>query len=202
MGIGAAIGSVVGGLASAGASRSAARSQEQAANNSIAFQRETRDLIRDDMAPYIDAGSGALGAYNYELGLGARPDGYEGFSATPGQEFMRNEGLAGVEASAAARGGLYSGAAMQALQDRSMDYSNQFYGEHMNRLSGLAGSGQNAAAGMAAVNQNTASAVSNSYSDIGNAQAAGAIGQANALNSTINNGIGIWGYQNALNGGS
>ena len=199
MAIGAAIGTAVGGLASASAARRAASSQEQAANNSIAFQTETRDLIRNDMQPFVGAGRNALNALNFEMGLGSQPANYNGFEQTPGYQFALDQGLGAVEASAAARGGLYSGAAMEALQERGQGIGQQYYGQHLDRLTGLAGSGQNAAAGMAAVNQNTANAVSNSYSDIGNAQSAGAIGQANALNGAINNGIGIWGYQNALN---
>lgn len=68
-----AIGSVVGGLISAGSAKKAAKAQEAAANKDIAFQTETRDLIRNDLAPERQTGTNALATYNYLLGLGDAP---------------------------------------------------------------------------------------------------------------------------------
>lgn len=77
--IGAAAG--IGGAAiSAGAAGKAADAQTAAANKSIEFQKETRDIIRDDLAPFLGAGTNALAAYQYNLGL--LPDAPV-FGATP-----------------------------------------------------------------------------------------------------------------------
>lgn len=77
--IGAAAG--IGGAAiSAGAAGKAAKAQTNAANKSIEFQKETRDIIRDDLAPFLGAGTNALAAYQYNLGL--LPDAPV-FGATP-----------------------------------------------------------------------------------------------------------------------
>lgn len=124
---------------------------------------------------------------------------FVGFQETPGYQFARREGLNAVEASAAARGGLYSGAAMQALQQRGNDLANLEFNNYLNRLEGRASAGQNAAAQTVNVNQNTANALSTAYGNVGNAQAAGAIGVGNAFSGAINNGIGLWQYQNMLN---
>lgn len=69
-GIGA---SVIGGVAQGSASSKAAKAQQQAAQQDLAFQTQTRDIIRGDLAPYRDQGTNALGAYNYLLGLGPQP---------------------------------------------------------------------------------------------------------------------------------
>lgn len=76
MSIGAAIGgaaSIFGGLMESSAAGKAAQAQEDAANRDIAFQTETRDLIRKDLLPFLTGGNNALAAYNYEMGLGPQP---------------------------------------------------------------------------------------------------------------------------------
>lgn len=122
-----------------------------------------------------------------------------GFQETPGFRFALQEGLDAVEAGAAARGGLRSGATMQALQQRGIGMANQEFGNYLSRLEGQATRGQNAAAQSATINTNTAQMGSNAYANMGNAQAAGAIGVGNAFSGMINNGIGLWQYQNMLN---
>jgi hypothetical protein len=124
---------------------------------------------------------------------------YGGWEMTPGNRAIMNEGLGALEASAAARGGLYSGATMQGLQRAGQEYTNRFYGNYLDRLGGMAASGQNAAGQGAAAAQNYGNAAGQAYANIGNAQAAGAIGQGNALSGGINNMLGIWQYQNMLN---
>lgn len=199
--IAAAGASLIGASMQSRAAKRASRAQERAAEAGIGLQRETRDMIREDMSPFRDQGLNALGALQYEMGLGAQPEGYGGFQAQPGYQFMMDQGLGAVEASAAGRGGLYSGSTMQALQERGMGIADQSYGMHMNRLFQLAGSGQNAAAGLAAANQNSANAITNLYGQQGNAQAAGAIGQGNAWAGGLNNLAGIYGmYQMGQNG--
>lgn len=63
------VGSVGSGLMGASSAKKAAKAQEAAANRDIEFQKETRDLIRADLKPFYGAGTNALAAYQYELGL-------------------------------------------------------------------------------------------------------------------------------------
>ena len=129
------------------------------------------------------------------------------FTADPGYQFRLKEGLDAVEGSAAARGGLYSGATMQALQTRGANEADQTYGDWYNRytteknnylgmLSGLAGNGQNAAANQ---NSNGQTYLQN-VSSAGRVGTAGTIagyqGQADAVSGTINDMAGIYGYFN------
>ena len=62
--------------------------------------------------------------------------------------------------------------------------------------------GQSAAGAQANAATNAAAGVSNAYGNIGNAQAAGAIGVGNALSGTINNGLSLWQYQRGVGGNS
>lgn len=63
------LGAVIGGISS----NKAAKAQTNAANQQAALARETRDLTREDLAPFLGAGTGALNALQFELGLGPRP---------------------------------------------------------------------------------------------------------------------------------
>lgn len=241
MGVGAVIGSVVGGLAQARAAKRAARAQENAANRDIAFQTETRDIIRNDLAPYRIGGLDAMAALDYELGLRGRPvlgglapkvesvggqfrvgdrtfatredaeafartntiggTEYGGFTATPGYDFRLREGQRGIEASAAARGGLYSGATMKSLQRDAQNFASAEYNNYLNRLAGRADSGLSAAQMSGAASQNAAAGVSQALAGIGNARAAGAIGVGNAITGGIQNALGAWNYMQNLKKG-
>lgn len=269
LGIGSAI------VGASGASK-AAKAQKSAANDQIAVQRETRDLVRGDLEPYAGAGAGALDAIMYELGLGPAPtvggtaprietysipgqpvqnafgrnssEGdrarwggfggggttpgapttgyrvgentfatmeeaqayananktggtpYGGFTKSPGYDFQLSEGLNAIDQSAASRGNLFSGETMKAAQQFGAGLAAQDYSNYFNRLMGVSNQGQNAAAGQGQAAQFAASGISNGLSNIGNAGAAGAIGVSNAIQNGISNGIGIWQYQNGLNG--
>lgn len=124
---------------------------------------------------------------------------FVGFQETPGFQFAMDQGRRAVDASAASRGGLRSGATIQAQTDRGVGMANQEFGNYLSRLSGVISGGQNAAAQQANVNMNTANSMGNALGAMGNAQAAGAVGQGNAINAGINNGIGLFQYQQMLN---
>ncbi len=198
MGIGAAIGGIVGGISQASAAKKAAKAQERSAAADIAFQKETRDIVRGDFSPYRAAGTNALAGYEYEMGLGARPEGYGGFQASPGYQFQLDQGNESINALAGARGGMNSGRTMQDLAKFNQGIANQEYGTYMSRLGGLVDTGASAAAMSGQASQNAAAGVSNALAAKGNAQAAGAIGVGNAISGGINNVIGAWQYQKGL----
>lgn len=273
-GIGA---SVIGGVAQGSAAKKAAKAQQQAADKQIALQQKIYDETTQRYAPYLDAGTNALAAYNYELGLGPRPmvggsapaietvvtpgtgstrqqyydtsgdhgpptgrlsfrtvpgspsvtsyrvggnqfaaldeaqawananpvggTPYGGFQKTPGYDFRLNQGLDAVQSSAAARGGLYSGAAMRDLNKYGQDYATGEYNNYMNRLAGMTDTGMAAAGNQANAGANMGANVGAAYAAQGNAAAAGSIGMGNAINSGITNALGYMTYQNMMGGG-
>lgn len=182
-------------LIGASSSNKAAKAQEAAAQQQLAVQQQMFNQQKKMFKPYLDAGGNALNAYNYELGLGEMPEGYGGYTKAPGYDFRMQQGVDAVNAGVGARHGLNSGAAMQSLNKWGMDYSTGEYDKHVNRLAGMTDMGQNSAAMTGAAANNYAQGASNAYANMGNAQAAGAIGVGNALQGGINNGIGLWQYQ-------
>lgn len=122
---------------------------------------------------------------------------YGGFTKTPGYDFRLGEGQRSLEAGLAARGGLYSGAAMKALNRYGQDYASNEYGNYLARLTGAASGGQAAAGMQANAGANFAANATGSIGAKGDAQSAGAIGVGNALLGGINNGVGLWQYMKA-----
>lgn len=123
---------------------------------------------------------------------------YRGFRATPGYQFRVDAGTGAINALAGARGGLVSGRTLQDLSKFNQGIASEEYGNYLARLGGLGSQGLGAASGQATAATNAAQGVSNALAGIGNAQAAGAIGVGNAINSGIQNGIGMWQYQRAM----
>lgn len=118
------------------------------------------------------------------------------FQKDPGYQFRMDEGQKGLERSAAARGGLLSGATLKATDRYTQDYAsgefsnayNRFNNDRttrFNRLSAVAGTGQTATTNLASIGTNVASSVADTTLQGGNARAAGYIGQGNAINSGI-----------------
>jgi len=102
---------------------------------------------------------------------------------TPGYQFLQDEGKRQVENSFASRGKLLSGSAMTALQDRSMGVADQTYQQSVNNAFNLANIGMGAAAQIQGAGSNYGAMAGNAFANIGNAQAGGALGQANAWNA-------------------
>ncbi len=123
---------------------------------------------------------------------------FGGFTKTPGYDFRLGQGISAIESSAAARGGLYSGATMRDALKFGQDYATSEYTPYLNRLAGLADTGQSAAAMSGNASMSAAANIGNALGNIGNARAAGAIGVGNAINSGINNLIGINAYQQQI----
>ena len=119
--------------------------------------------------------------------------GYQGFTGTPGYEFRVAQWRQAIERSAAARGGLNSGATMNALQSYGQGMAADEYGTYMNRLAAGAGQGQTQVNSLASLGANSAANQGNSLMQAGNARASGYANQANIFGgaaSQIAGGIG------------
>lgn len=119
---------------------------------------------------------------------------YGGYQKTPGYDFRLNEGRNAVEASVSQRHGLNSGATLKAMEQYGQNFATGEYNNHINRLTGMANTNMNAALGQVGASNQYAQSGMNAMANTGNANAAGAIGGANALVGGINNGIGTWAY--------
>lgn len=120
------------------------------------------------------------------------------FRVDPGYQFRLDEGMRGIENSAAARGGALSGANLKDLTKYSQGVADQTYGDayqrfnadrdrRFNRLSSLAGLGQTATANTQAMGERNAASRGEYGMQAANARAAAGINSANANTSALNN---------------
>lgn len=124
---------------------------------------------------------------------------YGGFETSPGYEFRLGQGLDAIEASAAARGMHRSGGTLTSLNDYAQNQASGEYANHIARMMGMTGIGQQASAQQVAATQNYGSMASNALAGQGNALAAGAVGSANSWNNAINNLSGLAMYEQSRN---
>lgn len=202
----------VGTISSARSSRRAAQAQENAANNATALSEMQYEQNRQDMAPWREAGAGALSQLNTGTAAGGdlnRDFTLADFNRDPGYQFRMDEGARGLEASAAARGGALGGGSMRALERyrqgfASSEYQNSYNrfnadrDRRFNRLASVAGIGQTATRDVAQMGTDAANRQGEYGMQGANARASGYIGRANALSgglgslSTLGQ-IGGWG---------
>jgi hypothetical protein len=174
---------------------------ENAADKSIASQRQAAEIARRDLSPWRDAGQNALAPAQDLLGLNgqdAANAAMANFQHSPGYQFQFNEGMRAVQSNAAAQGMLNSGATLKALQDRGSQLGNLDFGTYYNRLMGFVNSGQNAAAGQAAVTQNTTNQIAQTQMAEGQAIGNGYAGAAQAIGGAANGYANGSMYQDAL----
>lgn len=143
-GIGA-LGSIYSAKKQGDAAKDAAKASQNAANASIAEQRRQFDLARQDQAPWLNTGSSALNVLAGLYGLNGQDQSFDQFYGSPDYQFARDQGLQGLDRSAAARGGLYSGGHSADVLDYAEGLASQQYNNYVNRLSNIAGLGQNSA---------------------------------------------------------
>ncbi len=166
----------------------ATRAQQTATNSANDMQRYMFEQQRADQEPWRQTGTTAL--KDLAGGDFQRDFTMADFEADPGYQFRMAEGAKALERSAAARGGLNSGATLKALTKYGQDFASNEYNNaynrfnadrdrRFNRLSSLAGLGQTANTQVGQAGQNYANNVSNNTLNMGNAQAAGAINQGN-----------------------
>lgn len=163
---------VVGAVSQNSAANKAAKAQKGAANAAIAHTEQNYDRTKSDLQPYITLGGNAVGTLN-ALNSGDA----SAFHADPGYQFAFDQGLQGLDRSAAARGSLYSGGHSADLIRYGQGMADQQYGQFYSRLMGLAGLGQNAASNLGSVGNGAAASIGGYLQNSGNAQANAAMQQ-------------------------
>jgi hypothetical protein len=102
---------------------------------------------------------------------------YSNFFASPDYTFRRDEGMRGIERTAAARGLTGSGNVLAALADYNSNLAAGEFGNYFNRQAALAGIGQTAVNTATTAGMNSANNVSGFLQNAANARASG-IGDA------------------------
>ena len=181
-------------------SSSAAQTQAASADRASQIQQENFEQTRKDLMPYKQAGDTSLSQLMGQM----TPDGYfnqtytgQDIYSDPSYQFRLQQGQDAIQSSAAAKGGLLTGATLKALQNygqesASQEYSNAYnrfnadQTNRYNRLSNLVGIGQNAAAQVGNAGAQTAQAVANNTMAGANSIAAGQVASANNWANTAN----------------
>jgi len=182
-------------------SSSAAKTQAASADRASQIQQENFEQTRKDLMPYKQAGDTSLNQLMGQM----TPDGYfnqtytgQDIYSDPSYQFRLQQGQDAIQSSAAAKGGLLTGATLKALQNygqesASQEYSNAYnrfnadQTNRYNRLSNLVGIGQNAAAQVGNAGAQTSQAVANNTMAGANSIAAGQVASANNWANTANN---------------
>jgi len=191
---------VLGGLAAnkaastqAGAARYAADAQAQAAREANALQQRMYEEGVARQQPFL---AGGTEDYNRLRALmSGGPNAAQQFlQMDPGYGFRLSEGMKALDRSAAARGGLLSGATLKGAQRYGQDLASQEFGNAYGRLAGLAQIGPSAAGVMNNLGQNYAGAAGQNLMSAGQAAGQGYLGAGAARGS------GYMGTANSLAG--
>jgi hypothetical protein len=140
---------------------------------------------RNDLLPYTQAGYPTLSDQSDLLGLNG-PDAAAAamgkFQQSPGYQWQLGQGLRAIDAGAASKGLLNSGATIKAEETYGQGLANQDFTNYYNRLMGISTLGENAAAGGAS----TANTAGYLAQGAGNTQASIYGNAASGLGSTVN----------------
>lgn len=202
---GAVVGSA---LIGGSASKSAASTQAAAADRAAEGQERMFERQVELSEPWRKAGEQALNKLipltdykNFSM---------SDFQADPGYSFRMSEGMKGLERSAAARGGLLSGATLKGIQRFGQDLGSQEYMNAFNRyqteraarlqpLQSLAGVGQTTAQQIGQAGMQAAQNIGETQMSGAAARASGYVGGANALTGALNTGLNYYQGQQLMN---
>lgn len=206
--LGLAGGAALGSLTGTDAASRAADVQAGATDRAAALQQQQFERQVQLSEPWRKAGEQAL---NKLIPLTDYQNfGMAQFQADPGYGFRMSEGMKALERSAAARGGLLSGATMKGIQRFGQDLGSQEYQNAFNRyqaeraarlgpLQSLAGVGQTTAQQIGQAGQQMASNVGELTTSGAAARASGYVGGANALTGALGNYMNYRQNQNIVN---
>ena len=200
----AAVG-IGGALIGAVGSNSAANTQADAANAATATQKAMFDQTQQNVAPWLQAGQGALaqqiagtqpgGELNQQI---YQPPTMQQLQQDPGYQFQLQQGTNALENASSLSGGMNSnnlkgllgftqGLANTDYQTMLNNYMTQFQlgnqtrQSQFNNLGAISSGGMGAGLGVGQVSANVGQNIGQNIIGAGNVQAAGTVGVANAL---------------------
>jgi hypothetical protein len=189
-------------------SRQASKAQERAAREGAAAEERMFNRQVELQEPFRKVGVNALP----ELVAASKytPFGMDQFQADPGYAFRLQEGMKALDRSAAARGGLLSGATLRGAQRYGQDLGSQEYTNAFNRYQMERQARLNPLQSLAGMSQTAANTMSNQAGQFGenmaqnamtqgNIRASGYMNQANALTGALGQGLNYYQNQQMMN---
>lgn len=182
------------------AAKDGARAQQAGLDAATAEQQRQYNQTREDQMPWLQAGQSALSQMQ-QLNSGD----FSSFKESPDYQWTLDQGYKGLDRSAAARGGLYSGGHSADLVDYGQGQASKQYGTYYSRLSDLANGGNATAGTLGTLGANYANQVGQNAIQGGNNRASSYQTQANnnsQFAAGAVNAFGNWyGNNSAQNGG-
>lgn len=180
--------SLLSGIIGGKGAKNAAKAQTQAINAAMAQQNAQFQQTRADNMPFLQAGQGALGATQGLLGLqgnDVQAAAIEALKNSPGFTSLFNTGSDTILQNAAATGGLRGGNTQSSLAQFGSGLLAQVIQQQLGNLGGLVNIGSGTAGTLGSLGQSNSNALSQLFTQRGNAQATGIAGQAAAWQSAI-----------------
>ena len=172
------------------AARKAAKAQVKGTDVATQAQLEMYYQGREDLAPWREGGTWALGELREKISAGPGE-----YTESPGYQFRLGEGVRAREMGAAARGNVLSGAQQKGLTRYGQDYATQDvdnflrrYYQSLTPYQSMAGQGQTTAGQTAQMGMQTGQGIGQNYLAAGQARASGYINQANVMSGAVTSG--------------
>lgn len=198
----AGIGSIAGGLISSSGTSDAAAAQQQESQAAIGEQQREFNITQQNFAPYLQAGTGALGSLGTLLGLngnGPLQSAINNLKASPLYTSLYNTGNETILQDASATGGLRGGNTQRSLADFGSSLLSSVIQNQIGNLSGIAGMGEGATGSLGVLGQNNANSISSLLQSIGASRAGAATTNAGIWSGVTNNLAGMFGSPSFLN---
>jgi len=167
-----------------GAEKKAGEAETRGRTEGIEELRRQFNLTREDFADIRERG-GLAGEREAEF-LGLRgPEAEQaaltGFTESPGQAFLRERGIRAANRAASVSGELGGGNILEELQRRGIGFAQQFLGERLDRLAGVARGGLQATTAGAGFGGDISANIANLLGQRGEARATGILGRASGI---------------------
>ena len=185
-----------------GAEKKAGEAQAEAAESAARLTKEQFEDVKARLDPFIDPGAPALqqqAALSGALGPEAQAQAFADFQEDPGTEFLREQGVRGIDSisGATGRGG---GERLRELTKFSQGLALQDLSNKFNRLGAGTGTGLTAAQSLGGASGNAASGISQAIQTGAQGLAEGIVGQAAGARGGIQQVVG--GITGGLTGGA
>jgi len=184
--VGNLLGNVLGGITGAKqqseAAQQASGTQASAAQAGIDQRQKMFDAFQEALAPYVAAGTSALGAQQNLIGLNgndAQQSAISAIESSPQFQALQKQGTDAILANASATGGLRGGNVQGALAQFSPQLLAQLIEQQYGRLGDITSLGQNAAAGVGNAGMQTGRDIADLLQQQGAATAGGQLAQGN-----------------------
>lgn len=183
------VGSITGANQAAAGQQAAAQTQANSAQAGIDSQEKMFAALQQALAPYTQAGTGAIGAYQNLSGLGGQAAQQTAIdSIQNGAQFqaMNQQGQNAILQNSAATGGLRGGNTQAALAQFSPQLLQSLVQQTLGNYGNIAQLGQASAAGVGSGGLQSANSISNLLQQQGAATAGGQISAGNLAGTNFN----------------